>query len=301
METFLTTLTTGILIGGVYALVAFSWVVIYKCSGVLNLATGEMVLLGAFVGLTANGVTGNFFVAILAVIAAGVIAGLVTERLVIRPLIGEPLFAVVMITLGLSFALRGIIFAIWGTPTRVFDPAPFPMKPMMLGFVPVSPVYLGSFGVAIAMVVALTLFFNKTMMGLAMQATADDETAALSMGIPAKAVYRFTWILGFIAAGIGGALLGNINGVNSVIIVMGLLVLPAVVLGGFTSIPGAIVGGIALGVLQTLSSAYIDPLTGGAWWFTGGGTRDVIPFVVMVIILLVKPYGLWGWVKIERM
>ena len=154
-------------------------------------------------------------------------------------------------------------------------------------------VYLWSFAAAILLLVAFVWFFARSRWGLAMQATADDETAALSLGVSAKWVYALAWAIAFMAAGVGGTLLGNINGLNISVGYLGLLVLPAVVLGGLNSIPGAIVGGIAIGVLQNLSDVYIGPLT-------QGGVKEIAPFVFMIAVLLIRPYGLWGWVRIER-
>jgi branched-chain amino acid transport system permease protein len=127
-----------------------------------------------------------------------------------------------------------------------------------------------------------------------MQATADDETAALSLGVSARFVYAASWAIAFMSAGVGGALLGNINGVNISVGYLGLLVLPAVVLGGLNSVPGAVVGGITIGVLQNFAGTYLDE-------YFPGGVKEIFPFAFMAVFLLFKPYGLWGWIKIERM
>ena len=136
-------------------------------------------------------------------------------------------------------------------------------------------------------------FFQRTRWGLAMQATADDEMAALSLGVSAKFVYAVAWAIAFMAAGVGGTFLGNVNGLNISVGYLGLLVLPAVVLGGLNSVPGAIVGGLLIGVLQNLAGGYLDQ-------FIPGGIKDTFPLFFMAIVLLFKPYGLWGWEKIER-
>jgi branched-chain amino acid transport system permease protein len=182
---------------------------------------------------------------------------------------------------------------IWGTDTRVFTPAVFPLKPIKIGFLVIGSVYLWSFVTAIILLLILVGFFQYTRWGLAMQATADDEMAALSLGVSARFVYAAAWAIAFMAAGVGGSLLGNINGLNISVSYLGLLVLPAVVLGGLNSIPGAIVGGLAIGVLQNFAGAYLDQ-------FFPGGVKQIFPFVFMVIFLLFKPYGLWGWERIER-
>lgn len=293
MELFLMSLVNGILVGGIYALVALGWVLIYKCSGVLNLSMGELTLIGAYVTLTFYEMGMPFFLAVLCTLAIGVILGILVERVFLDKLIGEPVLTVIMVTVGISFFFKGLVEFIWGTDTRVFDPPIFPIEPITIGYLKMSPVYLWSFILAIVLLLVFVGFFKYTRWGLAMQATADDETAALSLGISARFVYAAAWSIAFMSAGVGGALLGNINGINISVGYLGLLVLPAVVLGGLNSIPGAIVGGIVIGVLQNLSGTYLDK-------YFPGGVKDIVPFVFMAIFLLFKPYGLWGWEKIER-
>ena len=293
MELFLMTLITGILVGGIYALVALGWVLIYKCSGVLNLAMGELTLIGAYVALTFYQMGFPFILAVLGTLVVGIVLGFLTERIFLDRLIGEPLLAVIMVTVGLSFFFKGMVTFVYDTDTRVFDPPIFAIKPIELGFLKVSPVYLWSFILAIVLLLVFVWFFKYTRWGLSMQATADDETAALSLGVSARFVYAAAWAIAFMSAGVGGALLGNINGINISVGYLGLLVLPAVVLGGLNSVPGAIVGGVIIGVLQNLSGTYLDH-------YFPGGVKEIVPFAFMAVFLLFKPYGLWGWERIER-
>ena len=293
MELFLMTLTTGIMMGGIYALVALGWVLIYKCSGVLNLAMGELTIIGASVTLSFYQMGIPFVLAVAMTLVVGIALGFLTERIFLDKLIGEPILAVIMVTVGLSFFFKGLVEFIWGTDTRVFTPAIFPIKPISLGLLKISPVYLWSFILAIVLLIVFVAFFKYTRWGLSMQATADDETAALSLGVSARFVYAAAWAIAFMSAGVGGALLGNINGINVSIGYLGLLVLPAVVLGGLNSVPGAIVGGIIIGLLQNFSGTYLDQ-------FFPGGVKEIIPFAFMAVFLLFKPYGLWGWERIER-
>ena len=293
MELFLMSLITGILVGGIYALVALGWVLIYKCSGVLNLAMGELTLIGAYVTLAFYQAGVPFILAVVCTLLVGIVLGFLTERIFLDKLIGEPILAVIMVTVGLSFFFKGIVEFIWSTDTKVFDPPIFHLKPIELGFLRLSPVYLWSFVLAIVLLIIFVCFFKYTRWGLSMQATADDETAALSLGVSARFVYAAAWAIAFMSAGVGGALLGNINGINISIGYLGLLVLPAVVLGGLNSVPGAIVGGIIIGVLQNLSGAYLDQ-------YFPGGVKEIVPFAFMAVFLLFKPYGLWGWERIER-
>ena len=293
MELFLMTLITGILVGGIYALVALGWVLIYKCSGVLNLAMGELTLIGAYVTLSFYQAGIPFVLAVILTLGVGVVLGFLTERIFLDKLIGEPILAVIMVTVGLYFFFKGIVEFVWGTDTRVFTPPIFSIKPITLGYIKISPVYLWSFILAIALLIIFVSFFKFTRWGLSMQATADDETAALSLGVSARFVYAAAWAIAFMSAGVGGALLGNINGINISVGYLGLLVLPAVVLGGLNSVPGAIVGGIIIGLLQNFSGTYLDR-------YFPGGIKEIMPFAFMAVFLLFKPYGLWGWERIER-
>ena len=293
MELFLMTLTTGIMVGGIYALVALGWVLIYKCSGVLNLAMGELTLIGAYVSLSFYSMGVPFLLSLLFSLIIGFILGILTERIFLDKLIGEPVLTVIMVTVGLSFFFKGCVELIWGTDTRVFDPAVFSIEPVRLGPLIIGEVYLFSFVAAIILLIIFVCFFKYTRWGLAMQATADDEMAALSLGVSARFVYAAAWSIAFMAAGVGGTLLGNINGLNISVGFLSLLVLPAVVLGGLNSVPGAIVGGIVIGILQNFCGAYLDK-------YFPGGVKEIAPFVFMAVFLLFKPYGLWGWERIER-
>ncbi len=287
------TITTGIMVGGIYALVALGWVLIYKCSGVLNLAMGEMTLIGAYISLSFYAMGIPFLLSLLFSLIIGLVLGILTERIFLDKLIGEPVLTVIMVTVGLSFFFKGTVELIWGTDTRVFAPPVFSIEPIHIGKIVIGQVYLWSFVAAIILLVIFVCFFKYTRWGLAMQATADDEMAALSLGVSARFVYAAAWAIAFMAAGVGGTLLGNINGLNISVGYLGLLVLPAVVLGGLNSVPGAIVGGIIIGILQNLCGAYLDK-------YFPGGVKEVAPFVFMAIFLLFKPHGLWGWERIER-
>lgn len=293
MDLFLMTITTGLMVGGIYALVALGWVLIYKCSGVLNLAMGEMTLIGAYTSLSFYTMGVPFLASLVISLIIGFILGILTERIFLDRLIGEPVLSVIMVTVGLSFFFKGIVELLWGTDTRVFNPPVFSMEPIKFGPIVVGQVYVWSFIAAMILLVIFVSFFKYTQWGLSMQATADDEMAALSVGVSARFVYAAAWAIAFMAAGVGGTLLGNINGLNISVGYLGLLVLPAVVLGGLNSIPGAIVGGLIIGVLQNLAGAYLDK-------YFPGGVKEIAPFVFMAIFLLFKPHGLWGWERIER-
>jgi len=293
MDLFLMTLATGIMVGGIYALVALGWVLIYKCSGVLNLAMGEMTLIGAYVSLSFYSMGVPFLLSMFFMLIIGFILGILTERIFLDRLIGEPVLTVIMVTVGLSFFFKGTLEFIWGTDTRTFSPPVFSIEPIHIGPVVIGQVYLWSFLAALVLLVVFVSFFKYTRWGLAMQATADDEMAALSLGVSARFVYAAAWAIAFMAAGVGGTLLGNINGLNISVGYLGLLVLPVVVLGGLNSVPGAILGGVIIGVLQNFCGAYLDK-------YFPGGVKEIAPFAFMAVFLLWKPYGIWGWERIER-
>jgi branched-chain amino acid transport system permease protein len=283
----------GVAIGGVYALIALGFVLIYKATDVLNLAQGEMLLLGAYVSYGLIAQLGlPVPVAFLITLAFSIVLGITIERVALRPLIGEPAIAVIMVTIGLAILLRSIVILIWGTEYRVY-PAVLPKEPTQIGPLTVSQEFLWSFGIAMALVVLFALAFRYTRVGIAMRAVADDQQAALSMGINVRFVFATSWVIAAIVSSIGGILLASIQGTGILLATLGLKALPVAIVGGLDSIVGAAVGGVIVGVLETLSAGYLDgPL--------GGGVRDVAPFVFLVVILLVKPYGLFGKERIER-
>jgi branched-chain amino acid transport system permease protein len=286
-------LVNGIVVGALYALIALGFVLIYKASGVLNLAQGEMVLLGAYIGLTlTTGLKVPFLLGLLLSIGVSAVIGMGIERLVVRPFIGEPVISVIMATLGLSFILKSLIHMIWGSELRSFQ-GYVSNEPIHLGPVVITPIFLYAFIAALVLLGLLTAFFKYSLLGIAMRATADDEQAALSMGISVKRVLSATWAVATMVAAVGGVFLGSIAGVNPLLTSYGLKVLPVAILGGLDSIPGAIIGGFVIGILENLAGGYLDPLF-------AGGVKDVAPFVILILILLVKPYGLFGKEIIER-
>jgi len=293
LQYFVQLLVTGLVLGSVYAMVALGFVLIYKSSSVINFAQGELVLIGAYMALWMTvSLHIPFLISFVLTLVFAVILGFAIERLFLRPMIGEPILSVIMLTIGLSAFLKGLVIILWGTETRVF-PEIFSQEPVKLGFVRISQVYIWSLVLSIIFLVIFTLFFKYTDIGIAMRATADDQTAALSMGISVKRVFAMAWAVAAVVAAVGGILLGNINGINISVAQFGLRVFPVVILGGLDSVPGAIIGGFIIGIIENLASGYLDP-------YFGGGVREVASFVVLVIILMIKPYGLFGLERIER-
>jgi len=292
------TLIYGLVVGAVYGVVALGFVLIYKSSSVLNLAQGALLMLGGFICLQiSQWLPGGIWFFILAVFFTLVIAallGFAIERLALRPLIGEPLISVIMMTIGLNVLLGGIGYAIWESGNYPYPTDIIPIGVVSILGTAISYKYIFSLITALLCVLFFTLFFQFTRSGIAMRATADDQLAAQSLGISTSQIFRNAWAIGCITAAIGGIIIGFLIGLNSYNTPMlGLKVLPVVLLGGLDSIPGAIIGGLIIGVAENLAGAYLDPIV-------GGGMRDLFPYILIMIILMVKPYGLFGWVRIER-
>ena len=294
MEFFLQLVLNGVVTGSIYSLVALGFVVIYKSTSVLNFAQGEFLMLGAYVCLSlAVQYQLPFAVAFLLTLVFSAALGILTERIILRPMIGEPVISLIMVTLGLSALLKAVVQAVWGTDLRPF-PNIFPATPVQLGPLPVSQGYLYSTASVAVLLLIFTLFFKFTRAGIAMRATAFSQQVSLSMGISVKRIFALSWSIAAVVSAIGGVLLAGVRGgLDASLAFFGLKVIPVVILGGLDSVGGAIVGGLVMGVLENLAGGYLDPLV-------GGGAKEVAPFIVLVLILSVKPYGLFGKVKIER-
>jgi len=294
MEFFLQLVLNGLVIGSIYALVALGFVIIYKSSAILNFAQGEFLMLGAYVCVAL--VAGHrlpLWAGLLLTLAFFGAMGVFLERVLLRRMIGEPIISVIMLTLGLASILKAIVQGIWGVETIAY-PRIFPSDPVMVGPLPVSQGYLWSVGSVAVLLVLLSAFFKYTRAGIAMRATAFSQQVALSMGISVKHIFALTWSIAAVVSAVGGVLLGGIRGgVDGAFALFGLKVIPVVILGGLDSVLGAIVGGLVMGILENLSGGYLDPVF-------GGGVKEVAPFIALVAILAVKPYGLFGKVKIER-
>ena len=291
---FLQLVINGVVVGSVYALVALGFVIIFKSTSVVNFAQGEFLLLGAYISLAVVGQTSMpFWVAVVVTLLFSVALGMLIERLILRPMIGEPVISVIMVTLGLSSILKAVVQGIWGTDTRPF-PEIFPSTPVQIGPLPVSQGYIYSVVCVAILLLLFTLFFKYSRAGIAMRATAFSQQVAMSMGISVRRMFALAWAIAAVVSAIGGILLGGVRGgVDAALAAIGLKVIPVVILGGLDSIIGAIVGGLLVGVLENLAGGYLDPLF-------GGGVKEVAPFVVLVLILMIKPYGLFGKVHIDR-
>jgi branched-chain amino acid transport system permease protein len=293
MDILLQIIVTGLATGGLYGLIALGFVLIYKATSVLNLAMGEFMTLGAFVCFTAlTQIKAPFFLALILTLASAIVLGIIVERLILRPLIGEPVISVIMVTIGLGVILRGLIYMIWTPSFRNF-PQIFPPEPLNLNFAVIPSGLWWGFVFAIIGTIIFLLIFKFSRTGVAMRATANDQQAALSMGISVRWVFALAWCFGAMTSVIGGIVIGNISGISVYMGDIGLKVLAVIILGGLDSIGGAILGGFIIGILENLTGLYIDPLI-------GGGAKDVAPFLILVLIIMIRPYGLFGKEIIER-
>jgi branched-chain amino acid transport system permease protein len=290
MNTFLNLTVYGLSDGAILALAALGFVLIYKATGVINFAQGEFLLIGAYTLYAAFVVFRLPMVAAVVIgIVFAIILGVAIERFVLRPLVGESAISVIMVTIGLAALLRAVVQLIFGT-RPVKQPALFPRSPVEL--LPGTSVPLNRLLViliAAVVLIAFTMFFRRSRHGIAMRAVADDQQAALTMGISVRRVFAMAWALAALSALVGGILLGDVTEVSGRLATFGLFVFPVVILGGLDSVPGTIVGGLTIGLTTQYVSGYADP-----------GLAQIAPYLVLIAILLVRPYGLFGETRIER-
>ena len=280
---------SGLAVGSIYSLVALGFVIIYKATGIFNFAQGELMILGAFICY--------FFIvqlhipifwAFLLTFFATAIIGLVTEELFFRPMVGEPIFSVIMVTIGLSVFLKGIIGFSWGYMIKEF-PAFVSEAPVSFSGFVISPAHLVTIIVAGVLIAIFAVFFKCSILGIGMRAVANDQDASLLMGISVRKIFGLSWAISSVVAAIGGILLSSITYLHPSLSMVGIKVFPAVVLGGLDSIMGAIVGGIIIGIVENIAGGYL-----------GGDVKEITSFVILIAILMIKPYGLFGKEEIER-
>ena len=286
---------SGLVVGSIYAAVALGFTIIYKATRVVNFAQGEFLMVGAYVCFAFVVQMGvPFWAALLLTILFGMVLAVLLERLVLRPMIGEPIISIIMVTIGLSLVLRSAVTAIWGNDILVYEPKLFPQEAISIAGVPVSLEFIWCFILSMVLLAVFSVFFRYSKAGVAMRATAFNQQVAQSMGISVKHIFALSWIISAVVSGIGGVLIGNINGINSSLYHFGLKVFPATILGGLDSILGAALGGLIIGLLENLSDGFFKS------YLDLSGVKEVAPYVILVIILMIKPYGLFGTKEIER-
>ena len=285
MDHVLQLLLAGVAQGCVYALVALGFVLIYKATETVNFAQGDLMMLGGFFALTASVIWGwPYWATILFAVAAMAAVGMLIERVVLRPVLGQPAFTVVMITIGVGYVLRGTVTMVpgWGTETYNL-PTPFAEGTFKLGGVVLAMQEVAVIAMTAALVAVLYLFFRFSKLGVAMQATSQNQLAAAYMGIPVRRVNMMIWGLSAGVAAFAGILLAPATFVHSNMGFIGLKAFPAAVVGGFGSVPGAIVGGLIIGVVESIAGRYLPE-----------GFKDVAAYVVVLAVLLVRPSGIFG-------
>ncbi len=288
MAYFLQFIVGGLFFGGMYTLIALGIVIIYKSTKVFNFAQGWMVTLGAFMLVTLIGKFG-VVIGVIGGLAFGALLGLGIERLLMRPLIGQPLIAALLLTIMLAHVIEGVNILAWGTFGYEM-PVILPGETIKLGEVLIGHDLLWGIGVSIVAFAGFSFFYWRTLTGRVMRATAEDHQVAQSLGLPVKGVFSLSWVLAGMLSVIAGLFLGVVSGVHYIMYTSLLGALAVVLVGGLDSIAGAIVGGMMLGVIQSLVTGYLSP-----------ALSDVIPYIILLLILIIKPYGLFGLVRIERL
>lgn len=282
-EIALQLLFSGLSIGSIYALVALALVIPFKASGVLNFGQGEMVTLGAYIALVLSTATRLPYYAVVPLtLAIAALVGVVFERLFIRPLVKAPEFTIVIGTFALGLMVKYAIRLYWQDNLYSL-PVPFSTEPLVFAGVRLNPVFLWIIACALALLAVLALFFQKTRAGKAMRAVSQNQEAARLMGISVERVFSSTWALGTAIGALAGVLFAPVTGINPEIGGLILKAFVAAVIGGFSSLPGAVIGGLMLGVIETLSGAIVSSTF-----------KNVVAFAVLILVLLVRPYGLFG-------
>ena len=290
---FLLLMSNGILIGLMYSLIALGFVLVYKATDAINFAQGEFVMIAGFVVVASLLVyKAPLWLAVVVGLIAMVAFGFGLERVMLRKLIGRPIIAVVMATIGLAAVLRGIGPLMWGADTKNLA-LPIPDEPIIVGPLFIPPIQILGAAVSLAFLAAFGWFFLKSRKGIAMRAVADSQQVAMAMGINVERYFALAWAMTGIVSALGGIIWGSLLGVDVHLALVGFKVFPVVILGGLDSIPGAIVGGLIVGIVENVAAGYVDP-------YVGGGTKDFAPYLLMIMALMIRPYGIFGKRIIER-
>jgi branched-chain amino acid transport system permease protein len=285
---------TGVTVGMVYALIGLGFALIWKSSSVANLALGQLVLICSWFtyGMLVQ-VKFPYWLAFPLVIVFALALGWLIERFALRPLIAQPILSLITVTLGVGYFLQGVVTFIW--PWNV-DALPkfFPVEPLRLGTAVVSQEYVWAALISLILFGLLTIYFRYNKMGIAMRATADDQFAVQACGIPVTTIFSTSWMFACVVAAVGGVLMSSIGGITFGLVETGLKSFSVVILGGLDSFLGCIVAGPIIGLCENLGGGYLTPI------ITWTGVKDIIPFIIIIIVLFIKPYGLFGEVRIER-
>ena len=287
-------LVNGLIVGALYGVVAMCFVLIYKSTQVVNFAQGEFLLVGAwFCWWVVTDLGLPFWIGFPATLVFMTIFGVLIQVVVLRPLIGEPIISIIMVTIGLGIFFQPMMNWIFGVFAQPFPPI-FETETISIFGLNVETAYMMSLAISIVIMIAFAYFFKYSNMGLAMRATAFDQQVAQSLGVSIKQVFAISWAISAVVSAVAGVVIGIVNGVSSSLAFIGIKVFPAVIVGGLESIVGAIVGGLIIGVLENMAQ-FVDSEI--LHW---GNMFTIAPFYVLIIILMIKPYGLFGVRDIER-
>lgn len=285
---------SGLAAGSIYALIAVGFAIIYKATSVLNFAQGDLLVLGGYLCFSLMAYLNiPYIFAFLIAIGLLALMGIMIQRSILNRMIGEPIFTVVMITIGLSSVLQGLFGFFWGHEEQKIMTSAAD-RIIALGGVTLTMAHSIVMGVTAVLFSGFFLFFKHSRMGIAMRCTALDQDTALLMGMSVKNVFSLSWAIACVVACAGGVFFGQINYMVPAMGAVGLRAFPAIVLGGLDSIGGAIIGGLTIGVLENLTSGYLDV------WLGGAGLKEIVPYILLVIVLLIRPYGLFGTKEIIR-
>ncbi len=295
MEEIIKSIVLGICSGGIYALIAVSYVVIYKSTRVFPFSQAAVLIIGAYIMWYCT-IAWHIpiWLGFVITCAGGAILGVFVERVFMRPLVGQPILAPIVVTLSLMLFLRGVGILMGKGDVQGFGESFLPVGAWQFGFLHLPKIQIYAFLLCAVIIAALILFYQKTRTGLGMRVVHEDHVVAQNLGINVKRIFQYSWIISCIIASIAGMLLGNIQGVGLALDANGIVAIAAVLFGGLESFSGAIVAGLTIGILQMLTIAYIAPLLPGE-------TTMMVPFVFLLLVLFIKPYGLFGLVRIERL
>lgn len=288
LQFLLALVTDGVLVGLMYSLIAIGFVLIYKATDAINFAQGEFVMFAGILAAAIAAAGANFWLTALLTMLIMIVFSFGLERIVLRPLIGRPVISVVMATIGLAAIIRGLGPLLFGVGMRSI-PLPFDDQPLFWGPLMLPPVQLAGAAISVVFLIGFTWLFTRSRAGIAMRAVADSQTVAMAMGVNVQRYFAYAWALAGIVSALGGVMWGALLGVDNQLALIGLKVFPVVILGGLDSIAGAVVGGIIVGVLENLTAGYF-----------GGGPRDLVPYVLIIVVLMIRPYGLFGSRRVER-
>jgi branched-chain amino acid transport system permease protein len=294
MRLFINVMVAGIATGSIYSLIAIGLVLIFKSSGVINFAQGSMVMVGAFLSYAfVTQLQIPVYLSLFLALFISAIIGVLIERFALRYLTGVSLISVIMVTLGISIIMDGVALAIWGSSNFTF-PRMFPSFSVAFAGIKISSSYIWSFITSMSLLLIFFIFFKYSSLGLSMRAAADNQKLSVALGISPRKILSLTWAISATVATAGGILLASLSSLHVNLSYIGLTVFPVVILGGLDSIVGATVGGLVVGIIEAVAGVYIAPLLGGAF-------QQVAAFAFLLIILLFKPYGLFGSKEIERL